>query len=101
MASHRCVLRFIGGKYETAEFPVTDTPIRIGRNPDLDMVLFDEAVSDEHARIVVDGNTIWLEDLDSASGTYVNNQRIKRVALKLDDCIVIGTHTMTVMAESS
>src|SRR5258707_609498 len=94
MARRRCVLRFVGGKYETAEFPVADTPTRIGRDPDLDMVLFDEAVSGEHARISIEGDTIWLEDLGSANGTYVNGERIDRVALQPGDRIGIGTHTI-------
>jgi pSer/pThr/pTyr-binding forkhead associated (FHA) protein len=95
MARRHCVLRFVGGKYESAEFPVA-AATRIGRDPDLDMVLFDEAVSGKHALISIVDGTIWLEDLDSASGTYVNGERIERVALEPGDRVVIGAHTIEV-----
>jgi hypothetical protein len=49
MARCRYVLRFIGGRYESAELPLADLPMRIGRDPDLDVALFDEAVSGKHA----------------------------------------------------
>jgi pSer/pThr/pTyr-binding forkhead associated (FHA) protein len=57
-------------------------------------------VSPEHARIAIEGGTIWLEDLESAGGTYVNGRRIGRVALAPGDRIVIGTHTMELIAEA-
>lgn len=91
------VLRFISGLYESAEFPVTRDPIRIGSHPDGDMVLgHDDAVSAEHARISFEAETFWLEDLGSTSGTFVNGARVGRVALKRGDRIVIGTHVMDV-----
>jgi pSer/pThr/pTyr-binding forkhead associated (FHA) protein len=98
MGRRRCVLRFLSGKYESAEFPVVDSPTRIGRAKDLEMVLFDDAVSDEHARLSIEGDTVWIEDLGSASGTYVNGAPIGRVALRLGDRIVIATHAMEVIA---
>jgi pSer/pThr/pTyr-binding forkhead associated (FHA) protein len=88
------ILRFLSGKYESAEFPVKGSAIRIGRDPDFDMVLVDDAVSQAHARISIDGNTIWVEDLGSATGTFVNGQRIDRVALSPGDRIAIGGSVM-------
>ena len=48
-------------------------------------------VSRHHARIDVDGPHVWIEDLGSKNGTFVNGQRIrKRIALKEGDQIVFG-----------
>ena len=48
-------------------------------------------VSREHARIDVDGARIWIEDLGSKNGTFVNGKRIRdRVALKEGDQVVFG-----------
>ncbi len=46
------ILRFISGKYQGGEFPLTaDKPILIGRSSELDMVLVEDMVSRKHARI--------------------------------------------------
>jgi pSer/pThr/pTyr-binding forkhead associated (FHA) protein len=94
----RWVLRFVGGKYATAELSVADAPMRFGRDPELEVVLFDDAVSGQHARVSIVDDTIWLEDLGSAAGTYVNGQRIQRVALAPGDRFAIVTHTIEVLA---
>lgn len=45
--------------------------IRIGRNVDNDVVIADEKVSGQHARLLVDGSDITLIDLESGNGTAV------------------------------
>jgi len=98
----RCVWRFLSGKYAGAEFPIVDdTPTRIGSNADLDMVLREDHVSGEHARVSVEDDEIWLEDLGSENGTYVNGERIKRVALAIGDRIVIGRSTIEVLSSTA
>lgn len=48
-------------------------------------------VSRQHARIDVDGSRVWIEDLGSKNGTFVNGKRIRdRVALKEGDQVVFG-----------
>ena len=48
-------------------------------------------VSRHHARIDVDGPRVWIEDLGSKNGTFVNGERIRRrVALNEGDQIVFG-----------
>lgn len=48
-------------------------------------------VSRNHARIDVDGTRVWIEDLGSKNGTFVNGERIRqRMALKEGDQIVFG-----------
>lgn len=89
------ILRFLGGKYASAEFPIGAAPIRIGRDPALEMVLHDDAVDPTHARITVDAHGVWVEDLGGASGTYVNDARIVgRVVLAAGDRIAIAGHVM-------
>ena len=43
--------------------------------------LDDEMVSGRHARITVEGVEIWIEDLGSANGTWVDGKRIKEKTL--------------------
>jgi hypothetical protein len=92
-------LRFISGKYQGGEFPiVTGKEILIGRSSDLDMVLVEDMVSRKHARIQTQGDQIWIEDLGSTNGTFVNGEKIKRARLKEGDRVLIGTSILKVIA---
>lgn len=93
------VLRFISGKYQGGEFPiVNDKPIIVGRSSDLDMVLVEDMVSRKHARITMQADQIWIEDLGSTNGTFVNGEKIKRARLKEGDRVLIGTSILKVIA---
>ena len=93
------VLRFISGKYQGGEFPVQPgKEIIVGRSSDLDMVLVEDMVSRKHARINLQNDGIWIEDLGSTNGTFVNGEKIKRARLKEGDRILIGTSILKVIA---
>lgn len=68
----------------------------IGRSRDCSIFLEDLAVSRLHATIrqVPDGG-YELEDHDSATGTFVNGQRVRRCRLKPGDIIQLGTSKFT------
>src|SRR5579872_2954906 len=93
------LLRFISGKYQGGEFPiVSGKEILIGRSSDLDMVLVEDMVSRKHARIQTQADQIWIEDLGSTNGTFVNGEKIKRARLKEGDRVLIGTSILKVIA---
>lgn len=56
----------------------------IGRKGGAEVALVDASVSWEHARISVESGSVYLEDLSSRNGTFVNEQRI-RERTRLDD----------------
>ncbi len=93
------VLRFISGKYQGGEFPVVaDKQIIVGRSSELDMVLVEDMVSRKHARIAMQADQIWIEDLGSTNGTFVNGEKIKRARLKEGDRVLIGTSILKLIA---
>ena len=92
------VLRFISGKYQGGEFPVAgDRDIIVGRSSDLDMVLVEDMVSRQHARLGLQPDGLWIEDLGSTNGTFVNGEKIKRARLQAGDRLLIGTSILKVM----
>ncbi|MEM7138963.1 MAG: DUF4388 domain-containing protein [Myxococcota bacterium] len=92
-------LRFISGKYQGGEFPLPDDgEIVIGRSSELDMVLVEDMVSRRHAKISVETGNIFLEDLGSTNGSFVNGEKVTRTKLAEGDRILIGTSIIKVVA---
>lgn len=71
-------------------------PLVIGRTPDNDLQIDNLAVSTHHAHVFYEENQLWVEDLGSLNGTFLNDQRVKRAPLKDGDNITIGKHHVAV-----
>lgn len=66
--------------------------LRIGRDPDNDIVLDDSWVSRKHARILARPDGMFIRDRDSANGVYLNGSPIGAdTALSDGDVIRIGS----------
>ena len=57
--------------------PVRRFPFRVGRQVDLDMVLPFHRISKQHAMFFQRGGGLWLRDLRSTNGTFVNGRRLQ------------------------
>ena len=68
----------------------------IGRSRDNDIVVADLLASRRHAELYVGRGGVEIADLDSANGTFVNGQRINRIALSQRDVIAVGHHVFQV-----
>jgi hypothetical protein len=65
--------------------------VMIGRGADCQLILDDDYVSTRHARVVSGDNGIYVEDLSSTNGTYVNGQRITApTTITMADTVRIG-----------
>jgi pSer/pThr/pTyr-binding forkhead associated (FHA) protein len=74
-----------------------DERVRIGRSPDVELVIADDFVSTVHAQIVPAPGGPVIEDLGSTNGTLVGGRRITRaVPLAAGDEIEIGPVKMKV-----
>ena len=89
----RFALRFISGKYQGGEFPLRmNREIIIGRSSDLDMVLVEDMVSRRHAKITSSESEVFIQDMGSTNGTFVNGEKIAGKALLHEgDRILVGT----------
>jgi len=95
----RFALRFISGKYQGGEFPLRmNREIIIGRSSDLDMVLVEDMVSRRHAKITSTDQDVFIQDLGSTNGTFVNGEKIAgRARLAEGDRILVGTSIIKVV----
>lgn len=73
--------------------------VNIGRDAaQNDLVLDDEAVSAQHARIRLEGRQYVLYDLASTNGTFVNGRRVYRWPLMDGDEITVGMTSLVFKA---
>jgi phosphoserine phosphatase RsbU/P len=69
---------------------IGELPFTIGRHADNHLVLRDNRASRNHAQIIFEGGTYYVEDLNSRHGTWVNGERVARRVLRNSDRIDFG-----------
>lgn len=74
------------------EVQLTKDRTTLGRRPYNDIVIDNLAVSGEHAVMQMSGADVFLEDLNSTNGTYVNGKAIKKQQLRSGDTVEIGKY---------
>ena len=75
------------GDFKIVEFTKSLT---IGRKNFNDIVVEDKAVSGSHCEITYENGAVYIADLGSTNGTYVNDELVVRCEIKSGDAIVIG-----------
>ncbi|HOX46495.1 MAG TPA: sigma 54-interacting transcriptional regulator [Myxococcota bacterium] len=50
----------------------------IGREPPADITVRDSSLSRQHASLELSSGVLWVEDLQSTNGTWVNGERVER-----------------------
>lgn len=74
------------------EVQLTKDKTTLGRRPYNDIVIDNLAVSGEHAVLQMTGGEVFLEDLNSTNGTYLNGKAIKKQQLQNGDSVEIGKY---------
>ena len=86
---------------ETKTIRMRSFPFQVGRREGLDLTLRAKTVSKLHAEIFIENRSVFLRDLSSTNGTFVNGSRVKdRIALKSGDVVQFAGVEMTVRDES-
>jgi len=67
---------------------------RIGRNPANDICLDDGTVSSHHCEIVVLNEDVFVRDLSSTNGTFIDGQRVNEAALQPGQRLHVGSIEM-------
>ena len=80
--------------------PITQERTTIGRRPHNDIVIDNLAVSGEHAVLERRTEGLFVEDLGSTNGTYLNGRAVRRTALKHQDTIGIGKYQLRYLEDT-
>jgi adenylate cyclase len=75
---------------EKRTFAINEKGLTLGRQLDNEVVLNHAIVSRKHARIELRGKQVWVRDLESRNGVWVNRLRVKEEQLHDGDVIAIG-----------
>jgi pSer/pThr/pTyr-binding forkhead associated (FHA) protein len=69
--------------------------LTVGRAAGCQVALEDNYVSQLHARVFTRDGGVWVEDLGSTNGTYLNDQRVSApLALRRGDQLKVGSTVM-------
>jgi Mg-chelatase subunit ChlD len=60
-------------------FSIERPNVRIGADKESDLVVYDDFVSRKHAQIRFESGSLYLTDLKSSNGTFLNGARVSRV----------------------
>ncbi|MDA1075811.1 MAG: FHA domain-containing protein, partial [Proteobacteria bacterium] len=72
------------------------------RTDEADIVLSDDHISRKHARLLNHQQHVWLQDLGSANGSYVNGKRLTGAQLLFHgDRITFDTHSMQLIGKGA
>jgi membrane fusion protein (multidrug efflux system) len=71
----------------------------IGRSPSADMVVDDAECSGKHASVFLRGDRCTIRDLDSANGTFVNDEQVQQAEIRPGDRLVLGRTQFSVSEE--
>jgi EAL domain-containing protein (putative c-di-GMP-specific phosphodiesterase class I) len=81
---------------------IESVPFVIGRADDCNLKLIDNRISRHHSEIHISGELMWIRDLESTNGTFLNQNKIDQAQLiELNDTISIGKHQFKVRATAS
>ncbi len=88
-----------GGGRAGEVFAVAGEKMTIGRSPDAEVFLDDVTVSRNHALLVRRRDGLYIDDLGSLNGTYVNRRRIESHRLQNGDELQVGKYKLTYLEQ--
>src|SRR5664280_1924488 len=81
------------------EVQLTKDKTTLGRRPYNDIVIDNLAVSGEHAVLQMVGQDVFIEDLNSTNGTYINGKAVKKQLLAHNDTVEVGKYKIKYMVD--
>jgi pSer/pThr/pTyr-binding forkhead associated (FHA) protein len=83
------------------EVQITKDTTTLGRRPYNDIVIDNLTVSGEHALLHKVGQTVYIEDLNSTNGTYINGKAIRKQQLSPLDAVEIGRYKINFLLDTT
>jgi DNA-binding NtrC family response regulator len=75
-----------------------DMPLVVGRTVPATLCIDDRTLSREHARFLLSRGRVWVDDLGSKNGTFLDGRRVSRAGIAVGDEVVLGSVALRVQA---
>lgn len=86
----------------TRHIPIHTSPFQVGRSSNMSFCLPNNTVSSLHAELTESGGALFLRDLGSTNGTYINGSRVRgKVLLSPDDLVQFASIPFRVMRKAA
>jgi GAF domain-containing protein len=92
------LLYLLSGPNAGDSYEVKDGTNLVGRGPDSDLQIIEQSISRKHARILLSGDRLFIEDLGSQNGTQINGHPVGssfQIEIKEGDFISLGSVLMS------
>ena len=80
---------------ELHSYSFAESEILIGRSAECDVLLDNLGVSRTHAKILRQGNSLQIVDLNSGNGTFLNGKWVNEATVSAGDTVGIGKFSLT------
>jgi EAL domain-containing protein (putative c-di-GMP-specific phosphodiesterase class I) len=94
------LVEFGPGEQQKRTIALQQRPLVIGRTNETDVCIPEVSVSKKHARISFDDEGMWVEDLRSTNGTFLNCTPVHRSLVKEGDLLQFGNALFRVGKEA-
>jgi hypothetical protein len=81
-------------------YPMRAPSMRVGRSDQVDITVKDASVSSKHCDFVKEGGRLYIRDIGSSNGTWINDEKITEAELNDGDVVRLGS-AATVQVEMS
>lgn len=91
-------LQAITGEFIGQEIRI-ERDMLVGRHQDADILLQSADISRRHAALLLKGEQLWVQDLNSSNGTFINDTRVEQeTALNDGDILQFASFVFSVLA---
>jgi predicted component of type VI protein secretion system len=81
----------VEGTLSGQQYRITTDGLRLGREASNEVVIVDNGVSRQHARVIVHNGAVWVQDAGSRNGVFVNGKRVQDYkSLNVGDRVKVG-----------
>lgn len=90
------------GKWQGKALPITRNEFVIGRAPECHLRPASTLISHKHTSVLINGNKVFLKDLESTNGTFFNGRQLKgEIELLQGDKFMVGPLEFSIQIEDA
>jgi pSer/pThr/pTyr-binding forkhead associated (FHA) protein len=93
--------RLFDARHSNREIPLGKLPVLLGRGPDAGIQVPDRFASRRHCEISERDGVLFVRDLGSRNGSFVNGRYATESSLRPGDKLGVGVTTFVVFYETS